>query len=337
MKENIEYYRHFSGADQHPKFEMLRAKYGWAGDGKFWALNNRIALASNCVLDLSKKYVKASIANALDFTLAEFDEFVIYLLEECDLIIQVEFGITTNEVQENFVKVSEKRMRNKAGYVKKPILKNAKSSTKLAGTENQPTGMQIQPSENIQTKGKGKDKDKDKLKRSKEEPRTMKLFARDEHEIILNDLNKRLGLKKGFSASTEKNQSLILARFKEGFTLEDFIIVNEKKANSWLSDPNMCKFLRPETLYGNKFEGYLNEIIVSDNDALRFNQGKQGKKPSTKERLANAWAEMGVDPENNSLVKPETGESNANSTGVEQSVNVLEFGIPERRDIKRLN
>ncbi len=325
MKENIEYYRHFSGADQHPKFEMLRAKYGWAGDGRFWALNNRIALASNCVLDLSKKYVKASIANALDFTLAEFDEFLIYLLEECDLIIETESGITTNEVQENYVKVSEKRMRNKAGYVKKPILKNAKSSTKLAGTENQPTGMQIQLSENIQTKVK-----ETKAKESK-------LNKREEVEIILNDLNKRLGYKKGYSAKSEKTQSFILARLKEGASVEDFFIVNEKKVNSWQRDPNMCKYLRPETLYGNKFEGYLNEIIVSDNDALRFNQGKQGKKPSTKERLANAWAEMGVDPENNSLVKPETGESNVDSTGVEQGVNVIEFGLSERRDIKRLN
>ena len=320
MKENIEYYRHFSGADQHPKFEMLRAKYGWAGDGKFWALNNRIALASNCVLDLSKKYVKASIANALDFTLDEFDVFVIYLLEECDLIIETGSGITTNEVQENYGKVSLKRMKNKAGYVKKPTLKTAESSTKLAETENQPTGMQIQLSENIQTK----------VNKSK-------VNKREEVEIILNDLNERLGLKKGFSADTEKSQSLILSRLRDGFSVEDFFTVNEKKINSWKTDPNMCKFLRPETLYGNKFEGYLNEIIVSDNDALRFNQSKQGKKPSTKERLADAWAEMGVDPENNSLVKPETGESNADSTGVEQGVNVIEFGLSERRDIKRLN
>ena len=325
MKENIEYYRHFSGADQHPKFEMLRAKYGWSGDGKFWALNNRIALASNCVLDLSKKYVKASIANALDFTLAEFDQFVIYLLEECDLIIETELGITTNEVQENYVKVSEKRMRNKAGYVKNTILKTAESSTKLAGTGIQPTGMQIQPSENIQSKVKETKVNKSKVNK------------RDDVVIILNDLNERLGLKKGFSANSEKTQSLILARLRDGFSVDDFIIVNEKKTNSWKTDPNMCKFLRPETLYGNKFEGYLNEIIVSDNDALRFNQGKQGKKPSTKERLADAWAEMGVDPENNSLVKPETGDSNVDSTGVEQSINVLEFGLPERRDIKRLN
>ena len=199
MKKNIEYYRHFSGADQHPKFEMLRAKYGWSGDGKFWALNNRIALASNCILDLSKKYVKASIANALDFTLDEFDEFVIYLLEECDLIIETGSGITTNEVQENYGKVSLKRMKNKAGYIKKPTLKTAESSTKLAETENQLTGMQIQLSENIQTKV-----NKSKVNKSK-------VNKREEVEIILNDLNERLGLKKGFSADTEKSQSLILS------------------------------------------------------------------------------------------------------------------------------
>ena len=240
MKENIEYYRHFSGADQHPKFEMLRAKYGWAGDGKFWALNNRIALASNCVLDLSKKYVKASIANALDFTLAEFDEFVIYLLEECDLIIETESGITTNEVQENFVKVSEKRMRNKAGYVKKPILKTAESSTKLAGIENQPTGMQIQLSENIQSKVK-----ETKVNESKDKVKSLKVVP-ESVVIILNDLNKRLGLKKGFSANTEKTQKLILSRMVDGYSIDDFITVNEKKTRSWKTDPNMCKFLRPE-------------------------------------------------------------------------------------------
>ena len=331
MKENIEYYRHFSGADQHPKFEMLRAKYGWAGDGKFWALNNRIALASNCVLDLSKKYVKASIANALDFTLAEFDEFLIYLLDECDLIIQVESGITTNEIQENYVKVAEKRMKNKAGYVKNTIIKTAESSTKLAGNENQPTGMQIQPSENIQSKVKETKVNKSKVKETKDKDKLNAVI------YIIADLNERLGLRKGFSAFTEKNQNFIFARMKEGFVLEDFITVNKKKVQSWFTDPNMCKYLRPQTLYGNNFEGYVNEIIVSDSDALRFNQGKQGKKPSTRERLADAWAEMGVDPENNSLVKPETGESNVDSTGVEQGTNIIEFGIPERGNIKRLN
>jgi len=46
----------------------------------------------------------------------------------------------------------------------------------------------------------------------------------------------------------------------DGFTLEDFKTVIDKKCADWLNDAKMCKFLRPETLFGPKFEGYLNEI-----------------------------------------------------------------------------
>jgi hypothetical protein len=35
--------------------------------------------------------------------------------------------------------------------------------------------------------------------------------------------------------------------------------VIDKKAKQWKDNPDMCKFLRPETLFGTKFEGYLNE------------------------------------------------------------------------------
>ena len=37
------------------------------------------------------------------------------------------------------------------------------------------------------------------------------------------------------------------------------------KSSQWL-DTDMSKFLRPETLFSNKFEGYLNENVVSDSD-----------------------------------------------------------------------
>ncbi|GFZ33293.1 hypothetical protein CSC2_38190 [Clostridium zeae] len=50
----------------------------------------------------------------------------------------------------------------------------------------------------------------------------------------------------------------IKARLKEGFTLEDFYKVIDNKLLDWKST-DMEKFLRPETLFGNKFEGYLNE------------------------------------------------------------------------------
>ena len=51
---------------------------------------------------------------------------------------------------------------------------------------------------------------------------------------------------------------MIEARFNEGFSVEDFKKVIDVKTQEW-KDSNMEKYLRPETLFGNKFEGYLNQ------------------------------------------------------------------------------
>ena len=110
MKDCIDFYQHYADADQHPKFKMLRVQFGWAGEGQFWALNNRIAQAENCCLDLSKKYNKAAIVSDLGFTIKEFDEFIEYLLHDCELIMECEPGvITTDIIQENFQKVQVNR------------------------------------------------------------------------------------------------------------------------------------------------------------------------------------------------------------------------------------
>ena len=59
--------------------------------------------------------------------------------------------------------------------------------------------------------------------------------------------------------STKKTKDLIKARFNEGFTLEDFKTVIEKKTIDWINDKEFKKYLRPETLFGTKFESYLNQ------------------------------------------------------------------------------
>lgn len=74
---------------------------------------------------------------------------------------------------------------------------------------------------------------------------------------IVDYLNEMCGTK--YKASSEKTRKLIRARLNDGFTVEDFRTVIFKKARDWINDPKMCKFLRPETLFSNKFEGYLNE------------------------------------------------------------------------------
>ena len=53
----------------------------------------------------------------------------------------------------------------------------------------------------------------------------------------------------------------IHARWNEGFRLEDFKLVIDVKAHEWLNDTEMNKYLRPDTLFGSKFEIYLNSVI----------------------------------------------------------------------------
>lgn len=71
-----------------------------------------------------------------------------------------------------------------------------------------------------------------------------------------------------YKYSTDKTQILIKARIKDGFTLDDFKIVIDKKCEEWLGT-DFEKFLRPETLFSNKFEGYLNQKITAKKKTLK--------------------------------------------------------------------
>lgn len=62
-----------------------------------------------------------------------------------------------------------------------------------------------------------------------------------------------------YRSTTKKTQSLIKARWNEGFKLDDFKQVIDKKSSQWMNNADMQRYLRPETLFGTKFEGYLNE------------------------------------------------------------------------------
>ena len=75
---------------------------------------------------------------------------------------------------------------------------------------------------------------------------------------IMDYFNSICGTK--FRASTASTKKHIVARLKEGFTVDDFKRVIDNKAADWKDDPKMQKYLRPETLFSpSKFEAYLNE------------------------------------------------------------------------------
>ena len=83
------------------------------------------------------------------------------------------------------------------------------------------------------------------------------------YDEIVSYLNERLGTR--YRSSTAKTRKMIKARWNEGFRLQDFKDVIDKKAVEWIGNKEMEKYLRPVTLFSTKFESYLNQISVSGN------------------------------------------------------------------------
>ena len=77
------------------------------------------------------------------------------------------------------------------------------------------------------------------------------------HKEVIDYLNEKIGAR--YKASSSINKRLIDTRVKEGFELDDFKRVIDNKVASWANDTKMSKYLRPQTLFGTKFESYLNE------------------------------------------------------------------------------
>lgn len=81
----------------------------------------------------------------------------------------------------------------------------------------------------------------------------------DDVKTVIDYLNQKNGT--SYRASSKKNKSLINARFSEGYSVDDFKKVIDIKSNDWIGT-DMAKFFRPETLFGNKFDGYLNQVPI---------------------------------------------------------------------------
>ena len=82
------------------------------------------------------------------------------------------------------------------------------------------------------------------------------------YKYIVDFLNSKADT--NYKHTTGKTQSLIRARMNEGFTLEDFKQVISNKCNDW-KGTDFEKYLRPETLFGTKFESYLNSKAKNNN------------------------------------------------------------------------
>ena len=76
---------------------------------------------------------------------------------------------------------------------------------------------------------------------------------------IVEYLNTKAGTK--YRSTTESTRKAIASRLLEGFTCEDFYTVINKKVSEWRGS-DMEKYLCPSTLFGLKFENYLNAPLI---------------------------------------------------------------------------
>lgn len=92
------------------------------------------------------------------------------------------------------------------------------------------------------------------------ENRSNNIVEKESRQNTIKEIVEYLNLKtkKSFKASTKATQRHISARLEEGYSLEDFKNVIDKKVREW-QETEMDQYLRPETLFGMKFEGYLNQ------------------------------------------------------------------------------
>ena len=83
------------------------------------------------------------------------------------------------------------------------------------------------------------------------------LSSRASYAEVIQYLNEKANTH--FSPTSKDTQRKIKARWNAGYRLPDFKKVIDIKVEQWLTNPEMVSYLRPITLFGPKFESYLNE------------------------------------------------------------------------------
>ncbi len=245
------YFSHDVRASRSADLTALRSEMGSAAVDAYWMIieliheeetalvlgqNQPLTKAVSCWLATDEKTLMQSVE----------------LMVENGLLIRIEgendkqsvYTVTSARAQEQIRKYQQKAetaRENGKGGGRKP--KKNQRGTEAVSESNQDAGVR-------KRKSKSKDidisTDVDILSEKPHIP----------YDAIISYLNEKAGT--NYRSSAAKSRQHINARWNEGYRLDDFKAVIDKKVAEWLNDPKMCKFLRPETLFGTKFEGYLN-------------------------------------------------------------------------------
>ena len=229
MMKDAYYFSHDSNSRNDEKIISLRMDHGWEGYGIYWALIEM--LRDSAAYELETHYKRIA------FALHTESELIKSIITNYDLFKYNEDFFWSESLKIRMDKKDQKSKKARESAQKRWGSKHEKCETDA-------NALETQCDSNANKEKKSKEKES-KEKENKEE---------DNIKEILNHLNEKTGK----SFRTAKG---LKSRLTEGYTVEDVKKVIDIKCSQWANDPAMNQYLRPQTLFSEKFDGYLNENI----------------------------------------------------------------------------
>ena len=95
------------------------------------------------------------------------------------------------------------------------------------------------------------------------------IINNDKNINIPEEIIKYLNIRTNANFKLTDEYKKLINNLLKKYQPDDLRIVIDKKCAEWLNNPKMCSFLKPHTLFGDKFERYLNEDIVLPKRTLK--------------------------------------------------------------------
>jgi len=221
MKKESFYFSHDYNARNDQKILQLRSEYGFEGYGVYWAILETMAETENGRL-------VATLLGGLAVGLSLPKERLLAMVEFC-----IEIGLFRRDEEGIF---SQRMIDHKA-------------HRKLLSDKGKEGSEKRWP--------KGKNGPPISTPNAKERKGKERIIPTVYVQQAVSFLNEATG--KSYQADTQETVKVLRARENAGVTLDQIKQVITSKSAKWKDDPKMSEFLRPTTLFGNKFDNYLAE------------------------------------------------------------------------------
>ena len=238
MGKDAYYFSHDANASNDPKILSMRCDYGLEGYGMYWLIIEALRNEADYKLQLDKCTYRA-LAMQMHSKPDAIKKYIEDCINEYKLFCSDEENFWAESLLKRMGKLEDIRIKRKAAAEKRWN----NEEVMQVHSKSKASAMQLDAKERKRKEKKGKEK--------KEYNTPTEPIYKD----IIEYLNSKT---KSNYKITEANKKPIKARLKEKYLLQDFITVIDKKTTEWIGT-EYEKYLQPSTLFGNKFDGYLNQ------------------------------------------------------------------------------